>query len=228
MLASWRAELATLDALSDLDSLQKKEQQTQYLCWESAKKLHEIRVAAAKKLSKAVTTAIAQLGMGGGKFEVQVITTEALTANGTDDIDFLVAGHAGAEPKPVGKVASGGELSRIALAVAVCTSELAQAPTLIFDEVDSGVGGAVAETVGRLMKQLGIQRQVLCVTHLPQVAACADHHGVVAKTQSKQSTTSRIRMVKGEERVSEIARMLGGEKLSSATLAHAKEMLGTP
>ena len=119
----------------------------------------------------------------------------------------------------------GGELSRIALAIAVTTSQLGSAQTLIFDEVDSGVGGAVAETVGRLMQQLGIDRQVLAVTHLPQVAACADHHGVVSKHSDAQGVASRVTLVEGEERVSEIARMLGGEKISNTTRAHALEML---
>jgi DNA repair protein RecN (Recombination protein N) len=125
----------------------------------------------------------------------------------------------------VGKVASGGELSRIALAIAVTTSELGEAGTLIFDEVDSGVGGAVAETVGRLMKQLGRHRQVLAVTHLPQVAACADHHLVVSKRLHEGQIQSGVAAITGEERVSEIARMLGGEKLSATTMAHAREML---
>ena len=131
-------------------------------------------------------------------------------------------------PRPVGKVASGGELSRIALAIAVTTSELGEAGTLIFDEVDSGVGGAVAETVGRLMKQLGRHRQVLAVTHLPQVAACADQHLVVSKQQRQGQVSSQVTPTQGEARTHEIARMLGGEKLSATTLAHAREMLGTP
>jgi DNA repair protein RecN (Recombination protein N) len=124
-------------------------------------------------------------------------------------------------------VASGGELSRIALAIAVTTSELGTAQTLIFDEVDSGVGGAVAETVGRLMKQLGRDRQVLAVTHLPQVASCADHHLLVSKQSDAQGTWSEVAALKTEARVTEIARMLGGEKLSDTTLAHAREMLQT-
>jgi DNA repair protein RecN (Recombination protein N) len=128
-------------------------------------------------------------------------------------------------PRPIGKVASGGELSRISLAIAVTTSQLGEAPTLIFDEVDSGVGGAVAETVGRLMQQLGRDRQVLAVTHLPQVAACADHHLVVAKQRSAAGTASTVTPVEQEDRVREVARMLGGERLSGTTLAHAREML---
>jgi DNA repair protein RecN (Recombination protein N) len=170
------------------------------------------------------------LGMQGGVFQVVLQKSEQPAQCGLEEVSFLVAGHPGATPRPVGKVASGGELSRIALAIAVTTSELGSAGTLIFDEVDSGVGGAVAETVGRLLKQLGRDRQVLAVTHLPQVAACADHHWVVSKRSEKkagqQTTYSDIELVNGEQRVGEIARMLGGEKLSGTTLAHAKELLG--
>ena len=137
--------------------------------------------------------------------------------------------NAGEEPRSLAKVASGGELSRIALAIAVTTSQLAHAEgaasTLIFDEIDAGVGGAVAETVGRMMKQLGKDRQVLAVTHLPQVAACADHHLVVSKRAQDGGVASRVTPVTGEQRISEVARMLGGEKLSGTTLAHAREML---
>jgi DNA repair protein RecN (Recombination protein N) len=167
-----------------------------------------------------------QLGMQGGRFEVQLQALDAPAQHGLEEVSFLVAGHEGSTPRPVGKVASGGELSRIALAIAVTTSELGEAGTLIFDEVDSGVGGAVAETVGRLMKQLGVHRQVLAVTHLPQVAACADHHLLVSKAAAHGQVSSQVRAVESEERVSEIARMLGGEKLSATTLAHAREMLG--
>ncbi|MFN8955411.1 MAG: DNA repair protein RecN, partial [Burkholderiales bacterium] len=177
-------------------------------------------------LAQAVSRAMQQLGMQGGRFEVQLQTLDAPAQHGLEEVSFLVAGHEGSTPRPVGKVASGGELSRIALAIAVTTSELGEARTLIFDEVDSGVGGAVAETVGRLMKQLGQHRQVLAVTHLPQVAACADHHLLVSKAAAKGQVISQVRGVKGEERVNEIARMLGGEKLSATTLAHAREMLG--
>ena len=138
----------------------------------------------AARVAQAITQAMQGLGMQGGRFEVALEKVEP-TASGLEEVSFLVAGHAGSTPRPVGKVASGGELSRIALAIAVTTSELGEAGTLIFDEVDSGVGGAVAETVGRLMKQLGCHRQVLAVTHLPQVAACADHHLVVAKQAGK-------------------------------------------
>ncbi|HUP08807.1 MAG TPA: DNA repair protein RecN, partial [Caldimonas sp.] len=146
---------------------------------------------------------------------------------GLESIEFRVAGHAGSTPRPLARVASGGELSRIALAIAVTTSQsmAGSAGTLIFDEIDAGVGGAVAETVGRLMKQLGRDRQVLAVTHLPQVAACADHHHVVSKRTEGGRTTSAVDAVTGEARVAEVARMLGGERLSGTSLAHAQEMI---
>ena len=225
-LQAWRQELAQLDAAADLDSLQKAEQAAHKACLQTAKAVSQQRQKAAKPLAQAVSSAMQQLGMQGGRFEVQLQTLDAPAQHGLEEVSFLVAGHEGSTPRPVGKVASGGELSRIALAIAVTTSELGEAGTLIFDEVDSGVGGAVAETVGRLMKQLGLFRQVLAVTHLPQVAACADHHLLVSKAAAKGQVSSQVRVVNGEERVSEIARMLGGEKLSATTLAHAREMLG--
>jgi len=190
-----------------------------------AKTLTKARTKAAPLLAQSITLAMQGLGMQGGQFQVQLQVSAQPLQSGLEDVSFLVAGHAGSTPRPVGKVASGGELSRIALAIAVTTSQLGTAQTLIFDEVDSGVGGAVAETVGRLMRQLGGDRQVLAVTHLPQVAACADHHLVVAKQLSGKFTLSTVAAVTGEQRVAEIGRMLGGEKLSSTTLAHAKEML---
>jgi DNA repair protein RecN (Recombination protein N) len=224
-LQTWRQELAQLDAAADLDSLQKAAHKA---CLQAAKAVSNQRQKAAKPLAQAVSNAMQQLGMQGGRFEVQLQTLDAPAQHGLEEVSFLVAGHEGSTPRPVGKVASGGELSRIALAIAVTTSELGEAGTLIFDEVDSGVGGAVAETVGQLMKQLGQHRQVLAVTHLPQVAACADHHLLVSKAAAKGQVSSQVRGVVGDERVSEIARMLGGEKLSATTLAHAREMLGTP
>ena len=225
VLAQWRRELAQLDAASDLQGLEAAEQAAHTAYQQAAKQLSKQRQKAAKPLAEAVTSAMQQLGMQGGRFEVSLQTSATPAQHGLEDIGFLVAGHAGSTPRPVGKVASGGELSRIALAIAVTTSELGEAGTLIFDEVDSGVGGAVAETVGRLMKQLGRHRQVLAVTHLPQVAACADHHLVVSKRLHQGQIQSGVAAIAGEERVSEIARMLGGEKLSATTLAHAREML---
>ena len=225
LLAGWKQELNALEAASDLEGLEAKEKSASLAYQAEAKKLSQLRKKAAPKLAQAVTSAMQNLGMQGGRFEVTLISLEQAAQHGLEDIQFLVAGHAGSTPRPVGKVASGGELSRIALAIAVTTSELGEAGTLIFDEVDSGVGGAVAETVGRLMKQLGMHRQVLAVTHLPQVASCADHHLLVSKASSKEGVSSSVTPISGEQRVTEIARMLGGEKLSATTLAHAREML---
>ena len=225
LLSGWRQELNTLDAASDLEGLEAQEKAASQAFQTEAKKLSQQRKKSAPKLAQAVTQAMQNLGMQGGRFEVALIGLDQAAQHGLEDIQFLVAGHAGSTPRPVGKVASGGELSRIALAIAVTTSELGEAGTLIFDEVDAGVGGAVAETVGRLMKQLGVHRQVLAVTHLPQVASCADHHLLVSKASSKEGVSSSVTPIAGEQRVTEIARMLGGEKLSATTLAHAREML---
>ena len=225
LVTSWREELAQLDAATDLQTLEKAERKAYTAYMAEAKLLSSQRAKAAPKLAHSITQAMQGLGMQGGQFEVALEPLAQPQQNGLEDVQFLVAGHAGSSPRPVGKVASGGELSRIALAIAVTTSQLGTAQTLVFDEVDSGVGGAVAETVGRLMRQLGVDRQVLAVTHLPQVAACADHHMLVSKKLQGKTTLSTVAAVLGETRVGEIARMLGGEKLSSTTLAHAKEML---
>jgi len=226
LLLSWRVELQKLDDAADLESLEHAEKQAHKAYLEEARQVSKLRLKAAPALSAAITQAMQGLGMQGGQFKVALNSLEQPAQYGLEQAEFLVAGHSGTTPRPVGKVASGGELSRIALAIAVTTSQLGQAQTLIFDEVDSGVGGAVAETVGRLMKQLGKDRQVMAVTHLPQVAACSDQHLVVAKQTEKGSTFSTVEPVNGSRRVAEIARMLGGEKLSGTTLAHAKEMLG--
>jgi DNA repair protein RecN (Recombination protein N) len=158
---------------------------------------------------------------------VALVAQDAPQAFGLESAEFLVAGHAGSAPRPLAKVASGGELSRLALAIAVTTTQArADGPaTLIFDEIDSGVGGTVADAVGRLMKQLGHSAQVLAVTHLPQVAACADLHYLVAKATQAGQTHSQVTPVAGEARVAEVARMLGGERASGTSLAHAQELI---
>ena len=225
-LQGWKSELHALDAAADLAQLEAAERECSAAYQKEAQALSQRRVQAAPRLSRAITEAMQGLGMAGGQFQVAIETAEP-GPEGLDAVGFLVAGHPGATPRPIAKVASGGELSRISLAIAVTTSQLGTAPTLIFDEVDAGVGGAVAETVGRLMQRLGRDRQVLAVTHLPQVAACADQHLRVAKRRDKAGITSTVAPVQHEERVREVARMLGGEKLSDTTLAHAKEMLGT-
>ena len=221
----WQQELVKLDAAVDLASLHAAEQQAKSAFMTEARKRSQARQKAAPKLAASITQAMQNLGMQGGQFQVELQALQEPASHGLEEVQFLVAGHAGSTPRPVGKVASGGELSRIALAIAVTTSQLGAAQTLIFDEVDAGVGGAVAETVGRLMKQLGKDRQVLAVTHLPQVAACADHHWVVSKHADKEGVASQVTPASGEQRVAEIARMLGGERLSDTTHAHAREML---
>ena len=221
----WQQELVKLDAAVDLAALEASEQKAKNAFMAEARKRSQARQKAAPKLAASITQAMQSLGMQGGQFQVQLQALDEPASHGLEEVQFLVAGHAGSTPRPVGKVASGGELSRIALAIAVTTSQLGTAQTLIFDEVDAGVGGAVAETVGRLMKQLGKDRQVLAVTHLPQVAACADHHWVVSKHADKEGVASQVMPATGEQRVAEIARMLGGERLSDTTHAHAREML---
>ena len=231
LLAQWQIELRALDAAADLEGLQRANDAALAAYDAEARRVSSARTAAAPKFAAAVTRTMQQLGMAGGRFDVALEPTGAPQSFGIESIEFLVAGHAGTTPRPLGKVASGGELSRIALAVAVVGTELqsgSDAPqTLIFDEVDAGIGGAVAETVGRLMKQLGRERQVLAVTHLPQVAACADRHFLVSKEAKGASTRSAVEEVSGETRVAEIARMLGGQQLSSTSLAHAEEMLAS-
>jgi DNA repair protein RecN (Recombination protein N) len=229
LLAQWKDELRSLEAASDLESLERALAAAKTGFDAQAGRVSKLRRAAAPKLAAAVTQAMQQLGMAGGRFEVALAAQDAPQSFGLESAEFLVAGHAGSTPRPLGRVASGGELSRIALAIAVTTSRLENnepaAGTLIFDEIDAGVGGTVAETVGRLMKQLGRDRQVLAVTHLPQVAAGADHHFVVSKQTQDGATRSHVESVAGEARVAEIARMLGGERLSGTSLAHAQELL---
>ena len=227
--AQWKDELRALDAAADLNALQRQLAEAQAQFDAQAKRVSTARRQAAPKLALAVTQAMQLLGMTGGQFEVALTAQDAPQSFGLESAEFRVAGHAGSTPRPLAKVASGGELSRIALAIAVTTSQLEgtdnAAGTLIFDEIDAGVGGSVAEAVGRLMKQLGRDRQVMAVTHLPQVAACADHHFVVSKRTQGGSTQSAVQLLSGEARVAEIARMLGGERLSNTSLAHAQELL---
>ena len=166
--------------------------------------------------------------MEGGRFQVALHPVTPGNQSGLEQIEFQVSAHKGMPLRPLRKVASGGELSRIGLAIQVITSQAGMTPTLIFDEVDAGIGGGVAEKVGKLLKKLGKTQQVLCITHLPQVAAMGDHHWQVAKNtgqQDNQTLTSRIHQLDQTDRIDEIARMLGGEKLTATTRKHAEEML---
>ena len=226
-LAAWQAELARLDSAADLAALQARAEAARAAWLQEARRASAARAAAAPRLAEAVTQAMQRLGMPGGRFVIELppLAPGEAAAHGLENVAFLVAAHAGVSPRPLEKVASGGELSRLALAIAVTTSRLGSVPTLVFDEVDSGVGGAVAVTVGQLLRQLGADRQVLCVTHLAQVAACAHQQLVVSKQSSAEGTSSRVQAAEGDARDAEIARMLGGDPQSAATLAHAREML---
>ena len=165
--------------------------------------------------------------MSGGRFEIALAGAEEVTVHGLESVEFRVAAHKGVEPLPLAKVASGGELSRLSLAVQTATSRVAQVPTLGFDEVDAGIGGGVADIVGRMLKELGRKHQVMCVTHLPQVAATADQQWRVAKSATPGGkAVSSVTALQPEERVEEIARMLGGVRITETTRRHAAEMLG--
>jgi DNA repair protein RecN (Recombination protein N) len=168
------------------------------------------------------------LGMQGGVFEIQVETLQddaAFSASGADQIQFMVSANPGQSVKPLAKVASGGELSRISLAIQVILSESSLIPTLIFDEVDSGIGGGIAEIVGRKLRQIAHNRQVFCVTHLPQVASQAHQHLQVHKTKTNSATRTDVLMLDESQRLEEIARMLGGMTITEQTRAHAREMI---
>lgn len=210
--------------LSDLEQ-QVEQQKNEYL--KNAKSLDKSRKKAADKLGRQVTTGIRSLGISEGIIEIQVETlpNDRASQTGLNRIDFLVSANPGQSPQPLNKVASGGELSRISLAIQVATVNCDQIPTLIFDEVDVGIGGGVAEIVGRLLRQLGKSRQLLCVTHLPQVASLGHQHYQIRKESDESSTNSIIVQLDEENRVYEIARMLGGLEITDQTMAHAKEMI---
>jgi len=221
-----RRQLADLDAAADLDALNAAADKAKSDYLAQAKVLSKARAKAAKNLSKAVTEGMQELSMAGGSFEVALVPLAEGGANGLEQIEFRVAGHAGVALRPLAKVASGGELARISLALAVIASTASPTPTLIFDEVDTGIGGGVAEVVGRLLHQLGRDRQVLCVTHLPQVAARGDQHFQVAKSSDDAGgTVSTVTPLDKSKRVEEVARMLGGLEITATTRRHAKEML---
>ncbi|MEY4764703.1 MAG: hypothetical protein RI907_1376 [Pseudomonadota bacterium] len=229
LLQGWRQELAALDKAADLAGLQAAVDAAHASWLKQAQAASRLRQQVAPRWAEAITAAMQDLGMGGGRFEVALQPLTEPQAQGLEAIDFLVAGHAGSTPRPLAKVASGGELSRLALAIAVTAAaqedaQGAHVPTLIFDEIDAGIGGAVGDTVGRLMRRLGERRQVLAVTHLAQVAACAHAQLLVAKSLQGGQTTSEIRPVEGDERVKEVARMLGGT-ITDSSRAHAQGML---
>ncbi|MCL2830086.1 MAG: DNA repair protein RecN [Betaproteobacteria bacterium] len=225
ILAATQARLAELSAAIDLEALARRVEEAQEAYRAQAKKLSAKRRKAAEALSAEVSALMRQLALGSGRFEAALVPLEEGNAFGLEQIEFRIAGADEAPARPLAKVASGGELSRISLAIQVVTSRAAEVPTLIFDEVDVGIGGGVAEVVGRLLHELGRNRQVLCVTHLPQVAARADWQWQVSKERVDGAFRSRLSRLDAAERVEEIARMSGGVEITEATRRHAREML---
>ena len=220
------ARLAELGEAADAGELQQQEQVAQTAYLDAARQLSRARTAAAGKLGAEISAAMQGLAMQGGRFAVALLPQTEGSAQGLETIEFQVAANPGTPLRALAKTASGGELSRISLAIQVVLSDLARVPTLIFDEVDSGIGGGVAEIVGQLLKRLGARHQVLCVTHLPQVAAAADAQWQVSKHTTDGATFSRITPLTASQRIEEIARMLGGLEITPTTRQHAAEMLG--
>ena len=224
LLAKDQVRMAQLEGFATDGALAKQEAEALATYQVLAKKLSAKRQTSAKTLNQKISAEMQRLSLSGGRFDVALSACGA-SANGLETVEFLVAGHAGVEPRPLNKVASGGELSRISLALHVTTASVGSVSCMIFDEVDVGIGGGVAEVVGKLLKQLGSNRQVLVITHLPQVAAQAAQHLQVSKTQENGTTLSHIQALDKNERVEEIARMLGGIQITETTRNHAKEML---
>lgn len=221
LLDESRAELTELTTKQDEAALRKEMERLKAVYFEAAKKLSEARQTVASRLGQEVTEQMQTLAMQGARFEVSLVPSDP-TELGLEKCEFLIAGHAGVQTRPLIKVASGGELARISLAISVITAQVTPVPTLIFDEVDSGIGGAVAEVVGKMLKRLGEERQVLCVTHLPQVASCGNQHWRVEKHYTGTTTVSQLRVLHGPERVEEIARMLAGASITDKTRALGK------
>lgn len=225
LLSADMARMVQLETFANDGALAKLEAEAFAAYQASAKQLSSNRQQAAKTLSQKISAEMQRLSLSGGRFDVALTACEP-SSYGLETVEFLVAGHAGVEPRALNKVASGGELSRISLALHVTTASQGSVPCMIFDEVDVGIGGGVAEVVGQLLKQLGAERQVLVITHLPQVAAQAAQHLQVSKSQANGATLSHIQPLSQTERVEEIARMLGGIQITETTREHAKEMLG--
>lgn len=226
MQADWAARLDALTRATDLAALAATEAAAQSAYLDEAKVLSAKRRAAAKQLGQDVTAAMQSLAMAGGRFEIHLEPRDEGASHGLEDVEFLVAANPHQSLRPLAKVASGGELSRIGLSIQVIASRAGTTPTLIFDEVDVGIGGGVAEIVGQHLHALGRQRQVLVVTHLPQVAAQADWQWQVAKTADASGVRSTVSLLDRDARIEEIARMLGGVTITETTRAHATELLG--
>jgi DNA repair protein RecN (Recombination protein N) len=225
---SARAELDLIDtAQFDLANLTAREIETRRRLAAEAEKLTELRRAAAKKIAKSVDALLPELGMPDGRFSVALITRDESMADGAEDVEFRVALNIGHEDRPLARVASGGELSRVMLALKTILARVDRVPTLVFDEVDAGIGGRVGLQVGDTLRRVAREHQVFAISHLPQIAARAHHHIVVAKGAKGGVTTADISVLEGPSRVHEIARMLGGDPESKVSRAHAKELLET-
>ena len=225
LLERWQGRLSVLGEAAAVVALEEKVQTARKRYETLAGKLTKARAAAAIALGKDVSKVMQQLALAGGRFDVALLPVVAGSANGNEQIEFRISGLAGTDARALAKVVSGGELSRISLAIQVVTSQAASVPTLIFDEVDVGIGGGVAEVVGRLLRELGAERQVLCVTHLPQVAARANWQWQVSKSAQNGVPRSRVVQLDETGRVEELARMLGGVEITAITRQHAREML---
>ncbi|MDP9347966.1 MAG: DNA repair protein RecN, partial [Gemmatimonadota bacterium] len=222
-----RAELELIeDGEFELEALQQRERAAAEELSRLAGDLTARRTEAAKSLSGEVSGVLPELGMAGGRFEVVVLPLPSPGPNGAEEIEFRVALNKGFEPKPLAQVASGGEMSRVMLSLKTILARLDSVPTLIFDEVDAGIGGRVALQVGDKMREVARSHQVFAITHLPQIASRAHQHFLVAKGDRKGITTTEVRPLEDEERVREIARMLGGDPESVVSLEHARELLG--
>ena len=219
-----QAALQDLEAAADIDALEKAVAEAERQYRHTAQQLSAARAKAACTLAEETTAHMQQLAMKGAKFHIELLPSQP-TEHGLEHIQYQVAANKGSRLQPLNKVASGGELARISLSIQVVTSQYTQVPTLIFDEVDTGIGGGVAETVGKALQLLGRKHQVLAITHLPQVAACGEHHWQVAKRSDGEQTVSEIKILDTEARIEELARMLGGEKITATTRQHAAEML---
>ena len=222
---SLRAEAGRLDNHDEhLLELEKREQEAQSAFADTARKLSELRRSCAGALASGVLGNLKALGMKGARLEISLTPCDA-SADGMEEVEFLFTANPGQPLKPLAKVASGGELSRVSLAIQVICARSLTVPCLVFDEVDVGVGGGIAEIVGRLLRELGDHAQVLCITHQPQVASLGHSHWQVQKQQKKDSTHTRVLSLDTEQRIQEVARMLGGVEITDSTLAHAREML---
>ena len=226
LLRESAARLAELQQLGSAETLQRQEADARAVYQTKAGELSSVRQLMAQELGSRVSEAMQQLAMEGGRVEVALHGLAEGNAHGLEQVEFLVSSHSSLAPKPLVKVASGGELSRISLAIQVVTSKVAAVPTLIFDEVDVGIGGGVAEVVGKMLQSLGAERQVLCITHLPQVAALGHQHWQVSKDVQDGQVVSQIAVLDRRQRIEEVARMLGGVTITDTTRQHAAEMLG--